>query len=516
MSRLDESPSSRSRPRSNTTTAFLGGWRRARETSPVSQSQPTLPLEALIHALAPPAVPSLTHARQLASALSNASPLPPVHKLNGVFSALCKPDNPMTFQAAGFDVLSAYFENSEVAALSTGDRLLYFSLFTSADPTVWSQDLWEPRFKAFRSFSKWGGDLLSIEGQVVDLFQKWIQAAFDGLVNGDDLGQRRERERCIDILAEFLRQLMIQREIVSRLEHGKSTQVLLFHANFIYQSAKYVGEVSTHDPTTLGARPSFGHKRHPSSMSVSSSTELSRVFKTPFAIATSLYISYLQEQSKNLSPDLLPIILPPLFYALSICATPLPRLSVNKNNTPEHPQEAKITEYIYSLLNGDYAVACLITIRQALYPNHPTTNERHSHGAHRTLRLYVRRALQSRLVRAYVSREAGVGYTHSGAPGHMDLSRDLLEQAWPRNNGSGWDAARIGRDMARSVKDWINVADKVEREILEKILQEVAGTLRDILRELDEREDGSVFLDEEAWAFGHTLFNLASYLQTLG
>ena len=510
MSRLDGS-SSRSRPRANTTNAFL--WRRGREPSPSPSqfpSQPTLTVEELIQALGPPAVPSLAHARQLASLLSNASPLPPVSKLNGVFSALCGSDIPIPFQAAGFDILSAYFENAEAPSLTTGDRLVYFSLFRSGDSRYWSADLWEPRFKAFRSFSKWGSDLLSIEGQVVELFQGWVQAAFVGLLDGEDSVHRRERERCVEILSEFLRALMCREEILSRLEQEKITQVLRFHANLIYTAG---GRLSSPTPDT--SRPSYTHKRHPSSMSLSSSSLPDQpVAKTPFAIAVGLYITYLKAQGKTLPPETLSTVFPPLFYALAVSASPLPKLALSiATKDADQQQETKIAEFIYSLLDGPHATAALIIVRKALYPQADAQTDKCSLGAHRALRLYIRRALQTRIARAYLSRETSTGYTHTGAPGHMDLSSQVLAQAWPRDGGTTWDAARIGKDLAKSVGAWARGKEGHSQEIVERVLLEVVGTLRDILRELAENE--SIFTDEEAWTFGQSLYNLASYVTTL-
>jgi hypothetical protein len=145
-------------------------------------------------------------------------------------------------------------------------------------------------------------------------------------------------------------------------------------------------------------------------------------------------------------------------------------------------------------------------------------------GAQRTLRNYIRRALSARLARAYISRETSVGYSHSGAPGHMDLERDLMERAWPNTEAgigqSGWEAGRLGHALSTSAREWIEFSvscgedgDWQLRDGLERVLDEVAGTLKDVLQEVDARdEDNASLTKEEAVAVGQTLFYLSEYL----
>jgi ketosteroid isomerase-like protein len=49
----------------------------------------------------------------------------------------------------------------------------------------------------------------------------------------------------------------------------------------------------------------------------------------------------------------------------------------------------------------------------------------------------------------------------------------------------------------------------------ERILDEVAGTLKDVLHELDSRETNVVLEDDEASAVGETLRELAMYIHSL-
>src|SRR5258705_988832 len=93
----DAERSTRSRPRANTTTFTFPSWRRGKETAPPvppSVPAPSLSVEALIEALKPPAVPSLSHARSLASLLATQTPLPRLAALNPVLAALSWKDSP--------------------------------------------------------------------------------------------------------------------------------------------------------------------------------------------------------------------------------------------------------------------------------------------------------------------------------------------------------------------------------------------------------------------------------------
>ena len=136
----------RQRPRSKTTsTGFpFFSWRRARPDAPPPPSTAApLSFEDLIQALTPPAVPSLIHARALATALATQTPLPRPHILNPILTALCATDCPVALQRTGYDILSSYWENNKAPLLTTSDKLAYFSLFLSENAASWSHELWE-------------------------------------------------------------------------------------------------------------------------------------------------------------------------------------------------------------------------------------------------------------------------------------------------------------------------------------------------------------------------------------
>jgi len=141
-------------------------------------------------------------------------------------------------------------------------------------------------------------------------------------------------------------------------------------------------------------------------------------------------------------------------------------------------------------------------------------------------------------------REASVGYSYSGAPSHIDVEEDFIERAWPRDDyanagigiwtggSSGWDARRIGPAFSESISCWIAWIGEGphiearptsetykeswdhERQKVDMILEEAAGLLKDILQEVDSREEESLN-DEEAAFVGEALYNLCKYIPPL-
>ncbi|KAG5728220.1 hypothetical protein E4T56_gene19037 [Termitomyces sp. T112] len=515
------------RPRSNTA-SFLG-WRRPRTetTSALPSTSPALSVDALVDALTPPAVPSLAHARSLALSLPEASPLPRKALLIPVLASLCRSDAPVAVQAAGYDVLSAYCEHSEAPSLATDERLAFFSLFLG--PSSWAIDLWEPRFKAFRALTKFGREVLGIEQDLIRVIQSWIAAAFDGLLKGD--ADRVERERSIDVLSKFLAEVLANVEPIARIPEDVLASVLEFYAGLVDRSVLLLPKPRTPPETPL-SKPS--HRKNTSSLS--SMTSILQT-KHPADIAITLYLDHLGSQLKVLSPDYLTVVLPLLFRALAFSSSPLPPLSVQPHPAKKQSSEDKITETLNSLFSGPYSTRCMIICKKHLFP--PTdTNSIYSalytsHGAHRTFRNYVRRALIARIARAYISRESSMSYSPSGVPGHLNLERDIMERAWPSEEyaatgalglgGNGWDAGRLGRVLTLSIRAWvawhIDAADDQNRarETREDILLEAAGVPYDIWQEMDSRgEDEKTSLDEEeACVVGETLEQLVEYLVPL-
>jgi tuberous sclerosis protein 2 len=567
----DVDPQKRSRPRANTTSFTPFAWRRQRNEHPVPPvPQQPLPLEALIEALTPPAVPSLAYARALASTLSTASPLPRREVFNPILSCLCDVQKPVAIQAAGYDILSAYCENNEALRLTTYEKLFYFSFFPESG-LAWGMELWEPRFKALRAVTKYGEDVLGIETNLIDTLKRWIKGAFDGLLQNDspmERAERPERERSIDVLVQFLADILQKPENISRIPEDVAADVLQFYADLVNRSVilplgpttqdRILAPVVVPNPPSNNNTPSKSlHKRNASSLSISSipsahSAAKPSSLKHPGELAISLYLSYLSSQLKSLSPEYLQDIHPVLFRALAFSASPLPRLTVLPRKESSQEEE-KITETLSALLAGPYTTICMRILKKHLFPpkiNEPfprrspegLSEEREgacqqldimtSLGAHRMLRNFIRRALSMRLERAY--RETSI---NTGAPGHIELESDLKERAWPKDDyassagGNGWDAGRLGKVLASSVHAWVTWGSDMlrsrgeedkpqswekQREGQDTILEEAAGVLKDILQEMDSREYDVMGLDEEeAIVVGETLQNLAGYVLLL-
>ncbi|KAJ7743849.1 hypothetical protein B0H16DRAFT_1889830 [Mycena metata] len=553
-----DADSPRSRPRANTSTfSAFGSWRKQKpdqSTTPPAAPNPLPPplqLDELIQALTPPAVPSLAYARSLATGLSSHSPIPRHAVLNPILATLCAADCPVALQCAGYEILAAYCENPEAAGLGTADRLSYFSFFKNPATLSWGAEIWEPRFKALRALTRSGADTLGIEIPVLNVLKAWISSAFDSIVMdlAMERADRAERERSVNMLADFLTAMVKRVEFMARIPEEELVGVLHFYAGLV-ERAMDVGALrrpslssppAEFTPNSSPARPFQNHRRNQSSVSVSSSITSPPVTpgigtRPPSDIAIAIYINHLTSQLKTLSSTYLDLILPFLFRALAHCASTLPRLNVSNPPSRSSSSEEKINETLNSLLSGPYATTCMRILRRNLYPPPPVDNGtagdgkklqaaiQSAFGAHRTLRGYIRRVLSVRLARAYISNETSGGYSHSGAPAHMEIAKDLMEQAWPSTDmgihQNGWDAGKLGRPLSASARDWVAFCHRDGEELewqvrdgVERVLDEVAGALKDVLQEVDARdEDNAALAKEEAAAVGQTLCHLAEYL----
>jgi hypothetical protein len=458
--------------------------------------------------------------------------------LNPVLASLCASDSPISLQCAGYDILSAYWENNDATPVGIADRLTYFSLFLDPTSASWTPELWETRFKSLRALTKWGTEVIGIESPFLNILKSWIESAFEGLlaaafpVENDCL----ERERSVDILSAFFNSVIENPEIIARLPDDELAGILSFYTRLVIRSLDspidliIVNEPSPaiSSPVTdlLPSRPSQTHRRHPSSLSIPSLSTTSipspTSSKHPMDIAITLYLAHLSSQLKLLTPTHIFTILPLLFRTLAFYASPLPRLTVmaRPHVTEPFSPEVRITQTLDSLFSGPYSVFCMKILKDFLLPSSGVTPAfvQTSIGAHRTLRNYVRKSLCTRLARAYISRETSLGYTPSGAPGHMDIERDLMER-WPKDDVSGWDAGRLGRILCNSVEAWVRFdLDTINGSIVmgrEKILDEAGGTLKDVLQELDARDENMPLDEEEASAVGETLHHLATYILPL-
>lgn len=570
MSRQEPEPATRSRPRANTT-ALSSLWRKPSRTEQSVAHPPTPPvahlsLEALIKSLSPPAVPSPPHARSLASALISCSPLPRLETLNPVLGSLCNVDAPPLVQAAGYDIITAYHSHAEAPALTTAERLTYFSIFLGSTP-AWSNELWEPRFKAIQAFVNRSVD--GIENKVVEVLEKWIEGAFDGLLRASSSSERPEgpeRERSLDQLCSFLEGILEKN--ISRVS---SAEVLYFYASLVDRAITYQPIPHNKEPTPQPSSPTSPAARHPSAShrrnlsSMSTSLSISTILapaalKHPTELATTLYLRHLSAQVKTMDAVHLNSIIPLLFRALAFCSTPLTRVTHEtlRAKQKEETVEDKIIQTLIDLFAGKYATSCLLVHKFYLFPPgcspenitalsgstktdqplpNPVVAMLTSLGAMRMLRINIRRSIGIRLLRAELGGRVADSYSYSGAPGHMDINNDLLERAWPKEDpfatsggigGPGWDTQRLGMTLAASVESWIDfhfddaslstqaarTAFQVkEHRGQEDILEEVSGILKDILNELDTMvEERTVLDEEEATAVALTLLKLSNYV----
>jgi tuberous sclerosis 2 len=562
------------RPRANTA-SVPSFWRKTKAEPVVAASQPTavaqdLSVDEYIEALTPPTVPKLSYARSLSNALLNCSPLPNVELLMAVLTALCAKDSPPSVQAAGYDVLAAYCENDEAFPLQLKHRQDLFSVFRDTSHP-WNAEIWEPKFKALRSLTNHGKELVGIEVEFTGVCQAWISDALDNLLVKDDIeqGERMERERCISMVAGYLSSVLEKGEVASRFSDDSLLRVLHFYADLVDKAMSCspsdnrpawtpLSDASM-SPTNTPTRPSYLiHRRHPSSTSINSipspttttsashSLPSSYATKPPTDITIALYLAHVKSQMKYLTPNHLDKIMPLLFRALFSCASPLPRLSLL---SPPKSKIATSEDHIYDMLNGffsgNYSSVSMMILKQHLYPPKDLASNaegtpslvldgasklavKTAFGAQRTLRNYIRRALQPRLARSYISKESSVSYSPSGAPGHIDVDdveKELLERAWGKDEVGlgGWHPGRLGGILAGSVQAWVKFAHTTSTEATtfvslegERILEEATGTLRDILQELDARDEDHIELeDTEATAIGETILRFSEYVNPL-
>lgn len=528
------------RPRSNTTT-FPSFWRRPRQETLVFPSTP-LSVDALLDALTPPAVPSLVHARALAAALPSHSPLPSPALLTPVVASLCGPDSPSSLQCAGYEIIAAFWDSYHDAAVSTSDKLTFFSLVLHS---AWSPDVGEARLKALIALTKGGKDVLGIEVLLINALKSWIHAVFDVYIVSPP-SDRPDRERILDLLTSYMSSVLGDPATAARVSEGDLATVLQFYALLASRALDLPSSASsTPDTTSLVDQQqpppltfSAGHRRHPSSLSLRSPPVLVPLpaARHPADFIVTIYLDHLLSQLKCLTPRTLALILPLLFRAQAFFASPLPRLAITggRSQAPVGLEE-RIQKILHSLLTGPYGTSCMMILKRQLSPPHPETAPKRpsSHlasdldpsssvacamslGAHRTLRNAIRQALCSKMARAYISRLTSTSYSPSGAPGQIDLERDLMERAWSKDDLSGWDLLKLGRMLSKSVHAWAK-HDQPEMDVPErdKILDEAAGTLKDIFQELDEREDRIEWDEEEATIAGETLQHLASFVRPL-
>lgn len=512
-----------SRLRSNTTNFVPFNWRRGR-TDPTSAtapiSPPTMPLEALIEALSPPAVPSLAHARALCSALANKAPNPNLAKINSLLASLCSSESPPALQAAGYDILAAYWENNGAAVLTTADRLSCLSLFLH--PAVpWLPEVWESRFKALVAIIQSGAETVGMESALLKVLRSWIEGAFDGLVRpqAPSPEERSERERSVTTLAAFLTRLVSKPEFVSRLSEHDTSEVLELWVKLIDRALlvptddAFGGFSSQTD--LLSLKRTSSHGRHHSAASIPQAGST----RHPADIIVDAYLQYLDTRLNALAPLYLEMILPLLFRALAFYATPLPRISLTPSESHQHNLEQTIVGLLSSLVTGPYSSTCTNLLKRCLFPAAQIShvNIQTAVGALKTLRASIRETLITRLARAYIIRSSSVEYSPAGAPTHLNLERELMKRAWSKDDSAPWDLIRFRTVLCRAVRAWADKEqdgrDEVTSMPKELVLDEIAAILKDVVQALDQKGESEETEDEEISAVGDILRELVAYVR---
>jgi hypothetical protein len=502
--------------------------------------------------LTPPAVPSLATARALSAALANASNVQ-LFSLAPILASLCTADAPASLRAAGYDILTAFLERIPAPPLGASDRIALFSLFSASGQNAWHPDVWEARFRSFTAFTREGAEIAGIEPQLLEMLQTWIDAAFSGLLTSprdvvvsSSSAERAERERSVDMLGSFLTVTTSRLETLARLGEPTIGRVLSFLAGLVERALALPSDppLSAHaNPDILQGphssipptptRTSQTHRRHHSSTSLPLSSPvapspLGPAPRRPADIAVALYLDHLDAQARYLSPMHLKTIIPVLFRCLASYASQLPRLSLSSSDQfdTQFPLERHIVKVLDPILNGPYTASCFIILRQHLLPRTGRglgawrVGVQTATGACRTLRIYVRRALCTRLARSYISRMSADSYAQSGTMDGISLEQGLMERAWSKDEFTRGDLGKVGRMLRRAAEAWVSVqpdgdgGTDTERE---EVLLEIAGALRDIFQEYDERADSSDVEvgEDETNVVGETLLVLARYISPL-
>ncbi|KAI0742732.1 hypothetical protein C8Q80DRAFT_1273348 [Daedaleopsis nitida] len=484
MSSYNDDAHRPTRPRASTNTFTFGAWRRGRAetTAPAPPTvSPPLQWEALIEALTPPAVPSLSYAKSLASALGTIgahSHPPRLATLHPVLATLCSTESPASLQTAGFDILAAFLERN-------GSSL----------------DLWESRSKALDALINSGTQTIGLETQILRMLENWFERAFDGLVlsamDSTLREDRIERQRSVQSLIALLISLIRQPEFVCRLTEDDTAGVLSLWEKLLDKALSMPQEFALSPPGSPLVEPQ-------SSKSVSPP-------KLPLPTDDTTPPSYLTS------------ILPLLYRALKFFATSiLPRISLQPSTPQQHTLETKVTELLNKLVAGPYASQCRIILKKHFFPSqapHPKVSIQTSAGALRAFRLSVRRVLEGRLARGYISRASSMEYSPAGVPTQIALERGLMERAWAKDEGAEWDLVRFANVLARATQAWI--AQELEIHPLETVLtreavlNEIAGVVKDVTQAIDERGENEEVDDEEIEAVGRIMRELAVYVRSL-
>ena len=490
---------------------------------------PRLSLEALIEALTPPAVPSLSHARSLCTMLATHTPTPRYAVLSPIIASLSSAESPPLLQAAGYEILAAYWAHSGSAVLTTADRLSCLSLFF--DPAVpWSLEVWEARFHALYAIIQSGAETVEMESDLLKVLRSWIEGAFEGLTRREQPPSQeewRERQSSVRQLTDFLTTLVGKPEFVSRLSEEDTMEVLKLWQRLIDRALSLPPEgfPSSSTPAspinegraskaTSPSRLPLAHRRNLSSLSIPQTAAP----RHPADVATEAYVTYLATRLTALAPHYLQFILPLLFRCLAHYSTPLPRIALETSPPCQDPLEKRVTDTLRNLVSGPYSSSCTKLIKDFLLPpKTPSwTSAQTTVGALRTLRVSIREALVNRLARAFITRETAMDYTPAGVPTRLDLEREAMARAWSQDEVASWDLLKFRGVLCRAIKAWVELPEDSEglsTVAREQVLTEAASIVKDVVQTLDIRDDEEEVDDEEVNAVGDILRALVAYVQ---
>ena len=504
MSALDpeDAGSGEHRPRPRANTSFLAWRRNMPDATPTSlASTPaipiqTLPIDTLIQLLEPPSEPSLAHARSLVTALSTQTPAPPPADLLPIISSLCAIEAPPSVQAAGFDVFCAFCSCG--SKFDGPDRSAYFDVLQRTGEAEWCQEVWEPRLKALNALLPSAEDAERIEMDVLRLLRDWAGQAFKGY--WEDGSEFAEREAAFEGLSHALAVWFDVFDSCSRL-HGDD---LIFPYEFYEELIDSILQMPV--LPTLPSQHSFPsistpaspqretkHRRHPSS-AVSISSPLSGHSRGPLHqpvdFIVSLYLNFLKERLARIPLSQLSTSIPLLFRTLASIMSELSTLSPvqAKRKTTEH----RIAEALGALLWGSQGTTCLDILRQSLAPRVGSTSTqiKESTGAVRALRLQIRLVLEDRMAARMLQRNAALSATPAGAPALSPVLEsnliDRARRAWSKESSAMWDARKVSYFLVKAVKSWNQTGMTQDKEV---IFAEMAGLLKDVLFEMDDRAE---------------------------
>ncbi|TFK19370.1 tuberin [Coprinopsis marcescibilis] len=539
---------------------------------PVEIEESDYTVELLIEMLSSPTRPNLAHVRLLSKMLLTQTP-PRFSSLQPVLTRLCSQWTTPGLHALGFEIMKSYWNNPKVQNASwptTSDSLSCLTFFLDS-PTPWTLDLWEVRFKALAAITKDGSDLRGIETVLIDVIKDCLANAFRLLTHQSkqiDGAAKRECERCIITVGNFLSDLLAHLANVSRIREELLMGLFAFYGNLIDDlihlpsstaSQGIPSPKETPSPASTEKSGRRAHKRRAPSLSSlmfltsPTNTEQPRPppppVKHPAELAIALFHTHSSPHLLHLTSEQLSHVLPILFRSLAFCASPLPRLTIQPQPLSPATLEDKLVDLLNRLVPSPSSAATMQTLKHFMFPHIPEVSSKEGHpgsstpmktdfdnlqlmimtslGAHRTLRNYARRALVARLEKVFHPQEAAV--REGGPPRTGEV--DLADLAWLRHDqhrhGMVSSESSEGEALSATIDAWVTwspeLQSTIESEAWDRILEgkdsiieESAGILKDVYQELDSRVDGGLELDEnELYPINAALRSLSKYILTL-